>query len=138
MTCAAPCDTGGRSPDDGAGSILAVAAMAVVLLAGALGTAVVEAVQVRHLAAGAADAAALAAAAQATQGAATACASAALVARTDGARLERCDLSGDVATVTVSAAPPALFAWQGVARLNARAGPAETYREKPAPLAGPS
>lgn len=138
MRCATPCDAEGGCPDEGSGSILAVTVMAVVLLAGALGTAVVEAVQVRHVAAGAADAAALAAAAQASRGAARACASAAAVARADGARLERCELSGDVATVTVSAAPLALLGWQGVARLNARAGPTETYPEKPTPLVGPS
>ena len=115
-----------------------MAVIAVVMLAGAVGTAVVEAVAVRHLAAGAADAAALAAAGRARQGSAAACAWAARVARIDGASLERCQLSGDVATVTVTAAPPPLFGWQGLARLNARAGPAETYREKPAPLAEPS
>ena len=136
MRCSAPRGARGVCPDEGAGSILVVAAMAVVVLAGALGIAVVEAVQVRHLAAGAADAAALAAAAQARRGAETACASAGLVARSDGARLVRCQLSGDVATVTVSAAPAALFGWQGAVRVDARAGPAETYQAKPTPLAG--
>jgi secretion/DNA translocation related TadE-like protein len=132
---AGPCD---RSPDDGAGSVLAVAAIAVVMAAGALGTAVVEAVSVRRLAAVAADASALAAAARASLGEATACASAVRVARADGARLERCELSGDVATVAVSATPPTPFGWQGAARVQARAGPVETYPEKPTPLAAPS
>jgi secretion/DNA translocation related TadE-like protein len=124
--------------DEGAGTVLAVALIALVVAAAAMGAAVVEAVTVRHLAAGAADAGALAAAARAQLGPASACASAARIVRADGARLERCELSGEVATVTVSAVPPAPFGWQGAARLNARAGPAETYREKPTPLATPS
>lgn len=127
-----------RSREDGAGSVLVVAVIAVVMAAGAVGTAVVQAVAVRHLAAVAADASALAAAARAHLGGAAACAGAARVATADGARLDRCELAGDVATVTVSAVPRAMLGWQGTARLNARAGPVETYQEKPAPGGTPS
>jgi secretion/DNA translocation related TadE-like protein len=130
------CD--GRRREQGAGSVLAIATIAVVMAAGAVGTAIAQAVAVRQVAAVAADASALAAAARARLGAVTACGSAAQVARADRTRLERCELSGDFVTVTVSAPPPALFAWLGATRLNALAGPAETYQEKPTPLAGPS
>ena len=127
------------SRQDGSASVLVLAMMLAVLAAGCAATALAEAIDVRHQAAAAADAAALAAAADATEGAAAACGLAARVARADHAELQACELTGAVATVTVAARAQLLpFAVGGVARLNARAGPAETYRDKAAPVADPS
>jgi secretion/DNA translocation related TadE-like protein len=128
----------GRPREQGSASVLVIAVMIVVLAAGAFATAVAEAVAARHEAAVAADASALAAAAHLVAGGAVACELAARVAIADGAQLRGCAIQAGAATVTVEVAHRLVFAWPAVVRLNARAGPTETYREKAAPVHRPS
>jgi secretion/DNA translocation related TadE-like protein len=111
--------------------VLAVTALlcAAALAVAALGAAVLT----RHRGALAADAAALAAAAQVSAGT-SACAVARELAEGNGARLVRCRVTGAVVDVTVVVPPPRWATWLGHVRLNARAGPAETYPEKYAPV----
>lgn len=124
-----------RRGERGSATVLSVAVVVTILAAGSVSTAVTAAVAARHRAAVAADAGALAAASRVQDGPVAACALAARVARADGAHLTRCGVAGAVATVTVEVRLPLLLRWQGAARLNARAGPADTYREKPLPVA---
>ena len=127
------------SGERGSGSALALATVALVLAAGALATGVALAVNARHYAAVAADAAALAAASHATAGPGVACERAARVARANGVRLQACALDGAVASVAVEATVRLPWIGHGGAvRLNARAGPAETNRDKAAPVVRPS
>ena len=124
----------GRGGQDGAATILVLAVAGAVLAAGAVVSAVGEAVLLRHRAGTAADAAALAAALRATAGPADACGRAAELARSNGASLVACDVRGAVADVSVSVDAAGWLAWLPPVRLNARGGPAETYREKPTSL----
>jgi secretion/DNA translocation related TadE-like protein len=123
-----------RPAERGAATVLVLAVAAAVLAAGVLATAAGGLVVLRHRAAVAADNAALAAALSAPVGPPAACTSAAQVARANGARLAGCTLHDAVAEVTVTAAPSAWLRWVGTVRLNARAGPAETYPDEPVPL----
>jgi len=50
------------------------------------------------------------------------------LARANHGRLVACTLRGSVADVTVSAAAGGWLGWLPAVRLNARAGPAETYQ----------
>jgi secretion/DNA translocation related TadE-like protein len=118
--------------------VLVLAVSCVVMAAGVVATMAGTAVLLRHRAAVAADAAALAAATRVGTGPTSACSTAGGVARADGASLTSCTLVGSVAEVTVAVHPPEWLAWLPDARLNARAGPAATYGEEPAPLARPS
>lgn len=118
--------TGPRLDERGMGSVLALALIATVLMATAGVVALGTARVVRHKAAVAADAAALAAAGATLTGEARACALAERAAALGGARLVGCRITGDVADVEVEMRPPSWFPVAGVARLNARAGPAET------------
>jgi secretion/DNA translocation related TadE-like protein len=120
--------------DQGAATVLVLAVAAAVLAAGVVATVAAGLALLRHRAAIAADNAALAAALSAPVGAPAACASAAQVARANGAQLAGCTLHDAVAEVTVTAAPGAWLSWVGAVRLNARAGPAETYPDEPVPL----
>lgn len=123
-----------RRREAGAATVLVLAASAAVLAAGGVGAAMSGAVVVRHRAATAADASALGAALQAGGGQQAACARAGRLARANHARLVACTLRGGVAEVSVAAHAGGWLAWLPAVRLNARAGPAETYREEPAPL----
>jgi secretion/DNA translocation related TadE-like protein len=123
-----------RGMQDGSATVLVVAVAASVLAAGAVGSALGGAVLLRHRAAAAADAAALSAAMRVGDGDSAACGRAAELARANGARLVACAVHGPVVDVSVAAAAGGWLAWLPAARLNSRAGPAETYREKPAPL----
>ena len=127
------------STERGSASVLMLATVVLVLVAGALATDVALAVDARHHAAVAADAAALAAGSRATAGTAVACALADRIARADGVRLRACTLDGPVASVTVETA--SRFPWLGqggAVRLNARAGPVETNRDKATSVVRPS
>jgi len=128
----------GRRDQDGAATVFVLAVAGAVLAAGGVGSAVGEAVLLRHRAGVAADAAALAAALRATAGGEHACERAAELARRDGARLVACIVRGPIAEVSVTVSADGWLAWLPPIRLNARAGPAETYREKPTPLDMPS
>jgi secretion/DNA translocation related TadE-like protein len=110
--------------DRGSGTIYVLAMMTVVVLLTSAGLALGQALIARHRAAAAADLSAISAASRVLDGPISACKTAALVARSQGARLTTCRIDGEVAEVTVevlsgllSAHYPAIGA--------ARAGPAE-------------
>jgi secretion/DNA translocation related TadE-like protein len=96
----------------------------VLALLGATGSALAAVAVARQRAAAVADLAALAAAQRALDGPAAACARAAQLAAADGARLLRCTLTGDVATVVAQVTPPGPIGRIGSATARARAGPA--------------
>lgn len=115
-----------RRPDRGSAAIWVLALSGVLLLAGTGSVLAGLAMISRHEAGTAADLAALAAASQALSGEAAACAAADQIARDNRAQLESCALGGDgivgvAVTVTVRFGSLGL----GVARAEARAGPAE-------------
>jgi secretion/DNA translocation related TadE-like protein len=116
--------------ETGSGTVLALAGVVVLVLTALALLAVAAAVSARTRAAAAADEAALAAAWWVGAGDRAACANAARVARLDGAVLATCHLAGAVADVAVDVPAPSWLRWAGSARLNARAGPAETYQEQ--------
>ena len=123
-----------RLRQDGAATVLVLAIACVLLAAGVVGSLLAGAILSRHRAATAADAAALGAALTAPAGAEAACARAAEVARANGATLVACTVREAIADVTVATTPTGWLTWLPAVRLNARAGPAETYREEPTPL----
>jgi secretion/DNA translocation related TadE-like protein len=82
----------------------------------------------RHRAQGAADAAALASAADALAGPAGACERAGQLAAANGARLEQCTVAHSIADVTVSVDLPGVLRSFGPVRARARAGPASIGR----------
>lgn len=124
--------------------MLALALVMAIVATGAVAATVGAAVDARHRAAAAADAAALAAATHVDEGPDPACELAGRVARADGAALLACTFAGPVATVSVAATTrmtlfgEPLLGTDTTARLNARAGPAETNRDKAVPLVRPS
>jgi len=119
---------------DGSATVLVLAVTGVLLAAGVVGSAFGGAVLLRHRAASAADAAALAAAIEAVAGERAACERAAAVARANGGSLVSCTMRGAVADVSVAVAANGWLGWLPAVRLSSRAGPAETYQEKRAPL----
>jgi len=127
-----------RGEERGAATVLVLAVALAVMAGGAVAAVAGAAVQIRHRGAFAADAAALAAAVRSTDGPTSACAVAAEVARADGARLTSCAVRGSICDVVVEVGIPRWLPWSAPARLNARAGPAETYQDEPAPLDAPS
>lgn len=127
-----------RRDERGAATLLVLAIALTVMAGGAVAALAGVTVQLRHRGAFAADAAALAAAVRSTDGSTAACAVAAEVARADGARLTSCTVQGSVADVAVEVGLPRWLLWSAPVRLNARAGPAETYPDEPAPLDAPS
>jgi secretion/DNA translocation related TadE-like protein len=87
-----------------------------------------QALAVRHRAGAAADLAALAAADRVVEGAGSACAHGDSIARANGARLVRCEITGDVVDVLVEVPPPGISLPPGVpglpsVRARARAAP---------------
>lgn len=121
--------------DAGAGTVLALAVITSVVLAATAVATFGEAVVVRHRAAAAADAAALAGAVATSSGRGDGCRVAGSVAARLGARLSACRLRGAVVAVRVDVSPPAWLAWAGTARISARAGPAVTNPVKRTRLA---
>jgi secretion/DNA translocation related TadE-like protein len=109
--------------DKGSASIWAAGGIAAMLLIVGLVVAIGAAAVTRHRAGGAADLAALAAAAHATEGEGPACARAGWVAERMGVRLTGCRLRGWDAEVEITAQPPDLLIGFGAATGHARAGP---------------
>ncbi|MDQ3716838.1 MAG: flp pilus-assembly TadE/G-like family protein [Actinomycetota bacterium] len=113
--------------DRGSASVWVLALSGVVLLSGTASVLAGVAIISRHEAGTAADLAALAAASQVLSGSEKACGAAQGIAGANGAELVSCTLSGDgvvdvAVTVTVQFGSLGL----GVARADARAGPAGT------------
>lgn len=107
--------------DTGAATVLAALMIVVVMAVAGVGVRVGSAVVARHRAQGAADLAALAAAARLPNGTAAACQGALEVSRTMGAELADCTVAqlDVVIAVVVEAGGP----MGGRARASARAGP---------------
>lgn len=110
--------------DDGAASVWAATATAVVLLTACLCLDVAGAVRARHVAAAAADLSALAAAGRSVDGPDAACATAVDVAARNGAGLTRCRLDGWDALVETRTQWSGLLPVHAPATARARAGPA--------------
>jgi len=100
----------------------AVLALAVLLLGSAVVGSGIRLAWAQHQAAAAADLSALAAA-QAVGTASEPCVEAARVAAANDARLESCQVSGDVVEVLVEVATPRLWGRSWQVRQAARAGP---------------
>lgn len=119
-------DSASRWGERGSAGVWVLALSGVLLLAGTASVLAGMAIIGRHEAGAAADLAALAAASQSLSGAEAACGLAAEIARANEAQLQACDLTGDgvsAVTVTVTIAFGSLGL--GVARADARAGPAD-------------
>jgi len=112
--------------DEGAATIWALIVLLLIWALAAVCAVETTAVQVRHRAAAAADAAALAAASPGGLDGPAGCASARRAAARLGAELMGCELIGPYATVTVRMSPPAPIRWAGRVTERARAGPADT------------
>lgn len=110
--------------DQGSATVWAAGGIAALLLITGLIVAIGAAAVTRHRASGAADLAALAAAAHATEGEGRACARAGWVAQQMRAHLTSCRLRGWDAEVEITAQPPDLLLGFGQATAHARAGPA--------------
>ncbi|MFJ6706255.1 MULTISPECIES: Rv3654c family TadE-like protein [unclassified Streptomyces] len=117
-----------RYSDRGSATVWSVGAIGVLCAVFGVLLGLGQAVVVRHRAAGAADLAALAAAAHWAEGTAAACARADRVARAQGARLTRCVIVGDVSDVTTASGGGPFGA-----EVRARAGPAAPARAAPTP-----
>jgi secretion/DNA translocation related TadE-like protein len=109
--------------DRGSATIWAAGGIAALMLIVGLVIAIGAAASTRHRASGAADLAALAAAAHTTEGEERACARAGWVAQRMRTRLTACRLRGWDAEVEITAEPPNLLLGFGSASAHARAGP---------------
>ena len=109
--------------DQGSATVWAAGGIAALLVVVGLVIALGAAAVTRHRAASAADLAALAAAAHATEGERQACSRAGWVADQMRARLTACRLRGWDAEVEIAAEPPNLLLGFGWATAQARAGP---------------
>ena len=109
--------------DSGSATVWAAGGIAALLLIVGMVVAIGAAAATRHRASGAADLAALAAAAHATDGEGPACARALWVAQRMRARLTACRLHGWDAEVEITVQPPDLLVGFGWATAHARAGP---------------
>jgi len=114
-----------RCGDEGAATIVAAVAIAVLLSLAALGVHLGAAMLIRHRAANVADLSALAAAAAVAAGPDEACQRAHRVADRSGARLAACQVRGQEVFVEVTVRPPDWLSAAGTASAHARAGPAE-------------
>jgi secretion/DNA translocation related TadE-like protein len=108
--------------------VWALTVVLVLWAAAAVASLEITAVQVRHRAGAAADAAALAAAAEGGLDPAAACMAARAAAERVGARVRSCTLAGPYAVVAVSVSPGPPLTWAGPVVARARAGPADTGR----------
>jgi secretion/DNA translocation related TadE-like protein len=117
----------GRGHDRGSATVWALTVVSVLAAAVAAGLSVGAVVLTRHRAAGAADVAALTAAARVVDGATAACEQARAAAEADGGRLIRCTIEGAVGVVSVEVAPPAWLGWLGAAVARSRAGPTAAF-----------
>ncbi|MEJ8278980.1 Rv3654c family TadE-like protein [Pseudonocardia spirodelae] len=110
--------------DAGVASVWAATAAAVLLLVGTVGIDLAAAGRARHVAAAAADLAALGAAGRSVDGTAVACGRAADLAARNGGELVACRLDGWDAVVETQVSWSGLLPVRGPARARARAGPA--------------
>lgn len=123
--------------DRGSAGVWVLALSGVLLLAGAASVLAGLAIISRHEAGTAADLAALAAASQALSGSDIACASAEEIAQLNGADMQSCSLGSEgVVAVTVTVTVQFGSLGLGIARADARAGPAEPVTAPFAPLPG--
>ncbi|MEV0239545.1 Rv3654c family TadE-like protein [Streptomyces sp. NPDC050674] len=104
--------------DRGSATVWSVGAIAVLCVVFGVVLALGQAVVIRHRAAGGADLAALAAADHWAEGGSAACARAGRVARAQGVRLVRCEITGQISDVTAASGRGPF-----TARVRARAGP---------------
>ncbi|MGN6475217.1 MAG: Rv3654c family TadE-like protein [Mycobacteriales bacterium] len=111
-------------PSQGSATIAMLTGIGLVVAATGVVIALGVGADMRHRAQGAADAAALAAAADALVGQAGACERARELATANGARLEGCSLTNAVAEVRVSVELPGALRRLGPVVARARAGPA--------------
>lgn len=118
----------GPRSDDGFATVWTAGAAAALLVVYALLMWLGSAALTRHRAVGAADMAALAAAAYARAGPQVACDKADLVAARMRVRVVSCRLSGWDALVEVAAQPPGVIAHLGAVIARARAGPVDGAR----------
>jgi secretion/DNA translocation related TadE-like protein len=112
-----------RVADRGSATVLAIAVIMLVTLAGIAGVTLGSALVARHRTAAAADLAALAGAATAADGQTAACARARAVAAANRAGLASCRVAGQVVEVVAVIRLPSLFGVPMTARSRARAGP---------------
>ncbi len=113
---------------EGSATIAMLAGIGVVVAATGVAIAYGVGTEFRHRAQGAADAAALASAADVLAGPEGACERARQLAAANGARLERCAVAHSIADVTVSIELPGALRSLGPVRARARAGPASVGR----------
>src|SRR5262245_11256346 len=116
--------------DAGSGTIYVLAMTTVVVLLASAGLALGQALIARHRAAAAADLSAISAASRVLDGPAGACEAAAIVARSQGARLTMCRIDGEVAEVTV-VVQSGFLSVHYPATGAARAGPADPTLSNP-------
>ena len=109
--------------DQGSATVLAIAVIMLVTLAGLAGVTLGSALVARHRTAAAADLAALAGATRAPEGQTVACARARAVAAANRAGLASCRVAGQVVEVVAVIRLSALFGVSMTARSRARAGP---------------
>jgi secretion/DNA translocation related TadE-like protein len=126
MTAGRPARDRRPAADSGTATLWAAGAIAALFLIAGLVFTIGAAVAARHRAAGAADLAALAAAAHAPSGQPDACRKAQWVVERMHARLRRCEISDWIAVVEVSVEPIGLLAPFGSTNAHARAGPADS------------
>lgn len=112
--------------ETGSATVWGLVVILVTWAAAAIACLDVAAVQVRHRAGAAADAAALAAAAEGGLDPTAACASARIAADRVGAQVRSCAVAGPYAMVSVTVVPPPPLSWAGAVVARARAGPADT------------
>ena len=115
--------TAGAGADRGAGSILVLSAVAVVLTAALAVLTFAAGYDARHRAAAAADLAALAGAGQVRLGVEPACSLARTVAAANGGVLHSCEVEGEQVVVSVAAAIVGPTRWLPDPVRRARAGP---------------
>lgn len=116
-------DDGGRAPSErGAGTVLAVTLLAVLLLVGSALSVVVAMVRAHRMAESAADLAALAAASAVGRGA-DPCSAAARIAAANGGSLATCRPSGREVEVVVEVPGPQWLGQTADLTARARAGP---------------
>lgn len=109
--------------DGGLATVLVLSLAAVLVLLGAVTSAVAAVAVARARAASAADLSALAAAAVTLEGPAAACERAERLASRAGARLTSCQVDGDLVQVVAQVRPPGPIGRLGTASARARAGP---------------
>jgi secretion/DNA translocation related TadE-like protein len=113
-----------RDASEGSATVAMLAGIGVVVATACVALAIGVGTEFRHRAQGAADAAALASAADALAGPAGACERARQLASANGARLEQCSVAHSIADVTVAIDLPGVLRSLGPVRARARAGPA--------------